>query len=39
MHMHFIICNYMWILKYVYLTYFVIFNVISQDGNVMHVIF
>ena len=38
-HMHFIICIHMWILKYVYLTYFFIFNVISQAGNVMHVIF
>ena len=39
MHMHFIICSYMWILKCVYLTYFVIFDIISQDSNVKHVIF
>ena len=30
-HMHFIICIHMWILKYVYLTYFIIFDVIDQD--------
>ena len=39
MHMHFIICSYMWILKCVYLTYFVISDVISQDSNDRHVIF
>ena len=39
MHMHFIICSYRWILKCVYLTYFVIFDIISQDNNVKHVIF
>ena len=39
MHMYFIICNYMCILKYVYITYFVIFNIISQERNVKHVIF
>ena len=38
-HMHFIICSHMWILKCVYLTYFIIFDVISQDSNVKHVIF
>ena len=31
MHMHFIICSYMCVLKYVYLTYFIIFDVIGQD--------
>ena len=30
-HMHFIICIHMWILKYVYLTYFIIFDVIGKD--------
>ena len=39
MHMHFTICSYMWILKYVYLIYFIIFDVISQDNKVKHVIF
>ena len=38
-HMHFIICSHMWILKCVYLTYFIIFDVISQDSIVRHVIF
>ena len=31
-----IICNYVWILKCVYLTYFVISDIISQDKNVKH---
>ena len=39
MHMYFIICSYMCILKYVYLIYFIIFDVISQDSKVKHVIF
>ena len=38
-HMHFIICSNMWILKCVYLTYFIIFDVISQDSTARHVIF
>ena len=39
MHMHFIICSYMWILKCVYLIYFIIFDVIGQDSNIRHMIF
>ena len=39
MHMHFIICSHMWILKCVYLIYFIVFDVISQDSKVKHVIF
>ena len=38
MHMHFIICSYMCILRYVYLIYFIIFDVISQDSTARHVI-
>ena len=38
MHMHFIICSYMCVLRYVYLIYFSIFDVISQDSNAGHVI-
>ena len=39
MHMYFTICIYMCILKYVYLIYFTISDVISQDSKVNHVIF
>ena len=39
MHMHFIICSYMHILNYVYSIYSIIYNVISQDSKVKHVIF
>ena len=39
MHMHLTICSYVWILKYVYLIYFTIFDIISQDSKVKHVIF
>ena len=39
MHMYFIICSYVCILKYVYLIYFLTFDVISQDSKVKHVIF
>ena len=36
--MHFTICSYMCILRYVYLIYFIIFDVISQDSIARHVI-
>ena len=39
MHMHFIICSYMCILKYVYLIYLIISDVIGQDSEAKHLIF
>ena len=39
MHMHFIICSYMCVLKYVYLIYFIISDVLARIVKVKHVIF
>ena len=38
MHMHFIICSYMCVLRYVYLIYLIISDVIGQDSEAKHVI-
>ena len=39
MHMHFIICSYMCVLRYVHLIYLIISDVISQESKAKHVIF